>query len=132
MRRARRLSLRRQRMSELYQHERRIARRLQDAALPRSLPQLPGLTFDAYYHAGSDQAQIGGDWYDAARLPDGRVILTIGAVLGSVFLIVAGEFLRPLGQINTFVVAAVALAVILFFPDGLLGNLLRVTARERE
>jgi len=66
----------------------------------------------------------------AAVLGGRRTIL--GAVLGSVFLIVAGEFLRPLGQINTFVVAAVALAVILFFPDGLLGNLLRVTARERE
>ena len=45
----------------------------------------------------------------------------LGAVLGAVFLIVANEFLRPLGQLNTFVVAAVALAVILFFPDGLLG-----------
>ncbi|MEZ0606585.1 branched-chain amino acid ABC transporter permease [Paraburkholderia sp. IW21] len=60
----------------------------------------------------------------AAVLGGRRTIL--GAVLGSVFLIVAGEFLRPLGQINTFVVAAVALAVILFVPDGLLGNLLRV------
>jgi branched-chain amino acid transport system permease protein len=64
----------------------------------------------------------------AAVLGGRRTIL--GAVLGAVFLIVAGEFLRPLGQINTFVVAAVALAVILFFPDGLLGNLLRVRERE--
>jgi branched-chain amino acid transport system permease protein len=64
----------------------------------------------------------------AAVLGGRRTIL--GAVLGSIFLIVAGEFLRPLGQINTFVVAAVALAVILFFPDGLLGNVLRVKERE--
>jgi branched-chain amino acid transport system permease protein len=64
----------------------------------------------------------------AAVLGGRRTIL--GAVLGSIFLIVAGEFLRPLGQINTFVVAAVALAVILFFPDGLLGNVLRVRERE--
>ncbi|SAL27336.1 inner-membrane translocator [Caballeronia arvi] len=64
----------------------------------------------------------------AAVLGGRRTIL--GAVLGSIFLIVAGEFLRPLGQINTFVVAAVALAVILFFPDGLLGNILRVRERE--
>ncbi|CAB3802778.1 branched-chain amino acid ABC transporter permease [Paraburkholderia fynbosensis] len=64
----------------------------------------------------------------AAVLGGRRTIL--GAVLGSIFLIVAGEFLRPLGQINTFVVAAVALAVILFFPDGLLGNLLRVGEKE--
>ncbi|NUY04755.1 branched-chain amino acid ABC transporter permease [Paraburkholderia youngii] len=64
----------------------------------------------------------------AAVLGGRRTIL--GAVIGSIFLIVAGEFLRPLGQLNTFVVAAVALAALLFFPDGLLGNLLR--ARERQ
>ncbi|HTR09435.1 MAG TPA: branched-chain amino acid ABC transporter permease [Paraburkholderia sp.] len=64
----------------------------------------------------------------AAVLGGRRTIL--GAVLGSIFLIVAGEFLRPLGQLNTFVVAAVALAAILFFPDGLLGNLLRVRERQ--
>jgi branched-chain amino acid transport system permease protein len=45
----------------------------------------------------------------------------LGAILGAVFLIVANEFLRPLGQLNTLVVAAIALAVILFFPEGLLG-----------
>ncbi len=54
----------------------------------------------------------------------------LGAVLGAVFLIVASELLRPLGQLNTFVVAAVALAVILFFPDGVLGYALRRGERE--
>ncbi|HEY0526863.1 MAG TPA: branched-chain amino acid ABC transporter permease, partial [Stellaceae bacterium] len=54
----------------------------------------------------------------------------IGAALGAVFLILAGEALRPLGQLNTFVVSAVALAVILFFPDGMLGNALRAGERE--
>jgi branched-chain amino acid transport system permease protein len=47
-----------------------------------------------------------------------------------VFLICAGEALRPLGQLNTFVVAAIALGVILFFPDGLLGHALRAGERE--
>ena len=55
----------------------------------------------------------------AAVLGGRRTIL--GAILGAVFLIVANEFLRPLGQLNTLVVAAIALAVILFFPEGLLG-----------
>lgn len=45
----------------------------------------------------------------------------LGAVLGAVFLIVAGEALRPLGELATFIVSAVALAVILAFPGGLLG-----------
>src|SRR6185312_3637081 len=64
----------------------------------------------------------------AAVLGGRRTIL--GAALGSIFLILATEFLRPLGQLNTFVVSAVALAVILFFPDGLLGYVLRAGERE--
>ncbi len=59
----------------------------------------------------------------AAVLGGRRTIL--GAAIGSIVLILAGEALRPLGQLSTFVVSAVALAVILFFPDGLLGYLLR-------
>jgi branched-chain amino acid transport system permease protein len=58
----------------------------------------------------------------AAVLGGRRTIL--GAALGAVFLIGANELLRPLGQLNTFVVSALALAVILFFPDGLLGHVL--------
>ena len=64
----------------------------------------------------------------AAVLGGRRTIL--GAALGAVFLIVANEFLRPLGQLNTFVVSAVALAVILFFPDGLIGYALHRSERE--
>ena len=63
----------------------------------------------------------------AAVLGGRRTIL--GAVVGAVFLILAVEVLRPLGQLNTFVVSAVALAAILFFPDGLLGYALH--GRER-
>lgn len=58
----------------------------------------------------------------AAVLGGRRTIL--GAALGAVFLIGANELLRPLGQLNTFVVSALALAVILFFPNGLLGHAL--------
>jgi len=49
----------------------------------------------------------------------------LGAILGAIFLILAGELLRPIGQLNTLVVSAVALAVIIFFPNGALGWLLR-------
>lgn len=59
----------------------------------------------------------------AAVLGGRRSIL--GAALGAVLLIGASEILRPLGQLNTFAVSAFALAVILFFPDGLLGYALR-------
>lgn len=59
----------------------------------------------------------------AAVLGGRRTIL--GAAVGAVVLIVAGELLRPLGQLSTFVVSAVALLVILFVPAGLLGVLLK-------
>ncbi len=58
----------------------------------------------------------------AAVLGGRRTI--IGAAVGSIFLIGAGEILRPLGQMSTFVVSAVALVVILFFPGGFMGRLL--------
>src|SRR5579864_4241035 len=45
----------------------------------------------------------------------------LGAVLGAVFLVALGESLRPLGDLATFIVSAVALIVVLFFPAGLLG-----------
>jgi branched-chain amino acid transport system permease protein len=59
----------------------------------------------------------------AAVLGGRRTI--VGAAIGSIFLILAGEALRPLGQLSTFVVSGVALLVILFFVDGLMGLLLR-------
>ncbi len=49
----------------------------------------------------------------------------LGGVLGAIFLVLFDELLRPLGQLNTFVVSAIALGVILFLPDGVLGVLLR-------
>jgi branched-chain amino acid transport system permease protein len=49
----------------------------------------------------------------------------LGGVLGSIFLVLFDELLRPIGQLNTFVVSGVALLVILFWPDGVLGYVLR-------
>ena len=51
----------------------------------------------------------------------GTAPLILGAVLGAVFLVALGETLRPLGDLATFIVSAVALVVVLFFPAGLLG-----------
>ncbi|SDR55675.1 amino acid/amide ABC transporter membrane protein 2, HAAT family [Rhizobiales bacterium GAS191] len=49
----------------------------------------------------------------------------LGAVLGAVFLIAANEALRPLGDLSTFIVSAMALVVVLLFPSGFLGMLTR-------
>ncbi len=59
----------------------------------------------------------------AAVLGGRRTIL--GAAVGAAVLIVAGEVLRPLGQLSTFIVSAVALLTILLVPSGLLGVLMR-------
>jgi len=68
--------------AETYERERLVARRFQEAALPANLPQMSWLTFDAVYEAAESDAQVGGDWYDAFVLDDGRVVLTIGDVAG--------------------------------------------------
>ncbi len=68
--------------AQLYERERRIAVELQAASLPAALPRVPGLDLDADYRPGSDEATIGGDWYDAFVLDDGRVAITVGDVLG--------------------------------------------------
>ena len=64
-------------------HERKVTQRFQQAALPRLLPCVPGLRFGAFYGPGMDEAQVGGDWYDALLLADGRVVFSIGDVCGS-------------------------------------------------
>jgi branched-chain amino acid transport system permease protein len=64
----------------------------------------------------------------AAVLGGRRTVL--GAALGAIFLIVAGEFLRPTGELATFIVSTVALLVILFFPNGFLGSALAHGARQ--
>ncbi|PSC04448.1 branched-chain amino acid ABC transporter permease [Alsobacter soli] len=57
----------------------------------------------------------------AAVLGGRRTVL--GAAIGAVFLIGMGEILRPLGELATPIVSVVALAVVLFFPNGFLGML---------
>ena len=67
----------------VFSREHRIADTLQRAALPGDLAHLRGLSVDAMYQAGRDEASIGGDWYDAFELEDGRVMISIGDVAGS-------------------------------------------------
>ncbi|WP_182523721.1 SpoIIE family protein phosphatase [Nocardioides dongkuii] len=55
---------------------------LQDALLPESLPIAPGLRLAARYLLAEDGARAGGDWFDAVALEDGRVVLTVGDVVG--------------------------------------------------
>jgi len=69
--------------AELFERERRVAQSFQAAALPASLPDVPGFVFRAIYEAGKAEALVGGDWYDAFELADGRIAISIGDVAGS-------------------------------------------------
>jgi serine phosphatase RsbU (regulator of sigma subunit)/anti-sigma regulatory factor (Ser/Thr protein kinase) len=60
----------------------RVADRLQRALLPEHLPEIPGAKFYAAYRPASDEAEVGGDWFDAFHLPDRRVALSVGDVAG--------------------------------------------------
>jgi PAS domain S-box-containing protein len=67
--------------ARLYQREHQVAEALQRSLLPE-LPSVDGLDIAAAYLPGSTAAQVGGDWYDVFRLPDGTVGITIGDVMG--------------------------------------------------
>lgn len=55
----------------------------------------------------------------------------VGSIIGAVFLIIAAEVLRPLGQLSTVVVAGMALLVLLFYPDGFIGLFTRTREASR-
>lgn len=65
-----------------YERERRIAETYQRASLPLSLSTLPGMRVDAVFSPGSEEAEVGGDWYDSTLLPDGSLLVTVGDVMG--------------------------------------------------
>jgi serine phosphatase RsbU (regulator of sigma subunit) len=55
---------------------------LQRALLPDHLPSAGGCAFSAAYRPASDEAEVGGDWYDAFELPGGRLGIVVGDVAG--------------------------------------------------
>lgn len=70
------------RAAEEVEHVAEVAETLQRSLLPEQLPALPGVTVAARYLAGSAEAQVGGDWYDAIELRDGHAGFAIGDVVG--------------------------------------------------
>jgi hypothetical protein len=66
----------------LYAEQWGITQTLQQALLPRLLPQFPGIQIGARYQAGGEGAEVGGDWYDVIELGDGRLLLVVGDVSG--------------------------------------------------
>jgi PAS domain S-box-containing protein len=71
-----------ERLRQVYEREHRIAETLQRSLLPERLPTIDGVAMAARYLPAGRGAAIGGDWYDALELRDGRVALVVGDVVG--------------------------------------------------
>ncbi|MFJ5775283.1 PP2C family protein-serine/threonine phosphatase [Streptomyces sp. NPDC093094] len=68
--------------TELHRARIELAEALQRGMLPDSLPELPGLRAGARYAPARSGLDIGGDWYDGFRLPDGSLGFSVGDVQG--------------------------------------------------
>ncbi|GAA2006059.1 PAS domain S-box protein [Catenulispora subtropica] len=68
-------------LTELYQQQQHIALTLQHA-LMGTPAQIPGLQSAHCYLPATAGAGVGGDWFDLVPLPDGRIGVLIGDVMG--------------------------------------------------
>jgi PAS domain S-box-containing protein len=70
------------RRAQLHEEEHRIAVELQRGLVPKRLPSVSGVDIAASYDVAGIGAQVGGDWYDAFAMPDGRLGIVVGDVTG--------------------------------------------------
>jgi PAS domain S-box-containing protein len=68
--------------ARLYTERTRIARALEEALLPESLPEIPGLEIASRYRAAGELNDVGGDFYDVVPYGRERWLLVIGDVCG--------------------------------------------------
>ena len=64
---------------ERVEQELRVARRIQQASLPKEVPKLKGWQIAPYYQPARE---VGGDFYDFHLLPEGRLGLVVGDATG--------------------------------------------------
>jgi serine phosphatase RsbU (regulator of sigma subunit) len=64
---------------ERVEHELRVARRIQQAALPEEVPALEGWRITPYYQPARE---VGGDFYDFHLLSEGKLGLAVGDATG--------------------------------------------------
>ncbi|MDX6598946.1 MAG: hypothetical protein QOE87_2833 [Gaiellales bacterium] len=64
-----------------YEHEHKVATTLQRSLLV-DVPQIDAVESAARYQPGSTGLEVGGDWFDVLRRPDGIVHVTVGDVAG--------------------------------------------------
>jgi PAS domain S-box-containing protein len=80
--------------ASLFEREHNTAETLQRSLLPDSLPTVPGIILEARYlpvtMSNNKEIGIGGDWYDAFKLPDGKLAVAAGDVMGKGLTAAAG------------------------------------------
>ncbi|QVI30462.1 SpoIIE family protein phosphatase [Mycolicibacterium neoaurum] len=101
-------------VEELYRRTRsalRVAEVLQRSLLPESIPAVEGWELSADYRPAAG-GRVGGDWYDAFELRDGRLVVLLGDVAGH-GLAAAGTMaqLRNALRANLFAGAAPGTAI---------------------
>jgi serine phosphatase RsbU (regulator of sigma subunit)/anti-sigma regulatory factor (Ser/Thr protein kinase) len=65
-----------------FEAEQTIAATLQRSVLPSTLPRVEGVQIAARYLPGTLDLNVGGDWFDAISLSDGRLGIVVGDVVG--------------------------------------------------
>ena len=68
--------------ARLLEAEHATAVELQRALLPDAVVVHPRVTIVGRYRPGDDQLEVGGDWFETVALPDGRIGLGVGDVVG--------------------------------------------------
>ena len=68
--------------TQLLTRQRDVAEILQQAMLPDAIPVVDGVDVSACYFPATTDLTVGGDWYDAFTLDDGRIALAVGDVSG--------------------------------------------------
>jgi serine phosphatase RsbU (regulator of sigma subunit)/ketosteroid isomerase-like protein len=85
---------------ERVEQELRVARRIQQASLPKEVPTLEGWEISPHYQPARE---VGGDFYDFLELPNGRLGLVVGDATGkgvpaALVMAAARSVLRALAQ----------------------------------
>jgi serine/threonine-protein kinase RsbW len=68
--------------AQLYEREQNASRTLQLGLLGGELPQPDGAALVAAYRPGTVTNEVGGDWYDAFPLDEGKLAILVGDVVG--------------------------------------------------
>lgn len=68
--------------ARMYTYQESVAETLQDSMLPHIPPRMAGCDIATRYLPGTLLGRVGGDWFDAVKLPGARTALVVGDVMG--------------------------------------------------